>query len=203
MLKVYRVGVATQRYQFFESDKLEFRETFWKIHCEELGNLWKPPPVYVFNPKKKEGHFVGFLGGRVFAVTQETMKSFGKLQTFFEQSGELLPFTHKSRQFFAFNCTNCLNALDEDKTVYSSGRASIDRYAFLPTRFHFSLLTVPDSRELLAVEGLSAREDEFKGYVEKGKLTGLLFEEVWKGEDPSEDADDDDESWEVEGSSQP
>src|SRR5262249_36965515 len=103
---------------------------------------------------------------------------------FFEQSGEMLPFTDKGRQFFAFNCTNSINALDRSKTVFSATQTSIDDYAFVATRFHFSLFSVPESNELLAVEGLSAPHDEFKGFVEQQKLTGLLFEELWRQEEP-------------------
>src|SRR5262245_7905654 len=116
MLTVYRIRVATQRYQYFESDDFELQEKSLSIHCQEFGDDWKAPSVYVFNPKKKEGHFMGFIGGRVFAVKERTINDFGKLQTFFEQSGELLPFTYKKQKFFVFNCTNCLEALDEEKT---------------------------------------------------------------------------------------
>jgi hypothetical protein len=182
MLTVYRVGVATQRFQFFETDSLSFHETMRvKFHSDEIRDSWQAPPLYIFNPKKKEGHFVGFLGGGVFAVSDQTIKASSTLENFFQQSGELLPFVHKGRKFFVFNCTNCLNAIDEKKSVYRSSRTSIEKYVFIPSRFHFSLFTVPDARELLAVEGLSAPEDEFKSYVEQNKLTGLLFEAVWKG----------------------
>jgi hypothetical protein len=183
MPSVYRVLVSVQKYQFFETDEISFAEKTWsKLHVEEVGDSWTPPAVYVFRPKKKEGNFIGLLGGRVFAVANETLKSYPMLQTFFEQSGEILSLPHSGREFFVFNCTNCLNALDTKKAILSEAGTTVDKYAFLPGRFHFTLFTVPESNDLLCVEGMSAASDEFKGYVEENKLTGLIFEKLWSDE---------------------
>ena len=177
----YLTGTIEQQQAVqLDSALAKVTDTWIKMHGDEIGKAWEAPPLYIANPKKKEGHFLGFLGGRVFAVAEKTINAYSTLDNFFEQSGEKLPFVYKGQKFFVFNCTNCLSALDEKNTIYRSGRTSIKEYAFIPTRFHFSLFTVPDSHELLAVEGLSDPFDEFKGYVEENKLTGLMFEEVWK-----------------------
>lgn len=181
MLTVYRVRVATQRYQYFETEDMQFREKVWpRFHSDTLEDEWDPPAFYNAMPKKKEGHFIGFLGGRVFAVAQETLDAHPMLDTFFEQCGELLPFKDKDRNLFAFNCTNCINALDDKKAVLSMTRTRIEKHAFIPARLQFSLFCVPEDRDLLCVEGMSAPHDEFKGYVEQQKLKGLMFEEVWR-----------------------
>jgi len=180
MLTVYRVRVATTKFQYFETDEAEFLESLWlSIHGTEIGADWIAPSVYIFKPKKREGHFVGFLGGRVFAITQEVIDASPSLRSFFEQSGELLPFTYNKREFYVFNCLNCIEALDAKNAQMSATGTTVDSYSFVPTRFQFTLFAIPQSNELLCVEGMSAPADEFKGYVEQQKLTGLMFEKLW------------------------
>ncbi len=182
-MTVYRVGVNDQKFQFFEADQGSNTDLFWQnVHGTDIGADWVAPSVYIFNPKKKEGAFVGYLGGRVFAIAQATIDAAPQLQSFFEQSGELLPFTHDGRDFYIFNCTNCLNALDRKKSVITP-TGTVDKHAFLPTRFHFTLFSIPESKYLFCVEGMSAPHDEFKGYVEQQKLTGLMFEKLWSEAD--------------------
>jgi hypothetical protein len=183
MLTVYRVMVPTVKFQCFHTDDTAFVEdVFPRFHSEPIEEKWKAPEVYIHKPRLKEGNFIGFLGGFIFAIKADTLKAFYELTGFFEQSGEQLPLEYKNVQYVVFNCTNCLNALDQKKAVLSPSRQLIKEYVFHPKRFHFSLFTIPESRELLCVEGIDAPNDEFKGYVEERGLTGLIFEKLWSEE---------------------
>jgi hypothetical protein len=198
MLKVHRVRADILRYQYFETDSLEFHSTTWtKFYGDSARAAWDAPPVHIYRPRNKEGHFFGFLGGGVFAVAAKTIEAYSALRTFFDQSGELLPFAHNNQEYFVFNCTNCINLLNLNSTVFFCATDMIDKYAFVPTRFSFSLFTIPETtkkNELLCVEASSDPDSDFKTCVEQNKLKGLVFEELWADDVTGSSQADDSES---------
>lgn len=181
MLNVYRVRVNIQKFQCFQTSNAEFLSSvFLKIHGEEIEEEWYDPKCYFPNPKTKMGHFVGFLGGRIFAISEQSLDEFDSLRNFFEKDGEVLPILHEGKKYFVFNCTNCLQALDMDKSEITG--AVISKHVFLPGVD--GLFTTPERNELFCAEGVSDPRDEFKGYVEEQKLKGLMFEHLWSGDAP-------------------
>ncbi len=186
MITVYRVGVRTELFQSFFIEDEQFFETIWpRFHGQRIGKKWTPAKVYVHNPLLEEGHFIAYVDGRVFAVSAQTLEAHPKLELFFDETGELLPFKYKGREFFVFNCTNCIDALDEELQGSSSIQLLSNGYSFLPTRLHDHLFTIPETRELLCVDYASrARSDEFMGYVDQNKLRGLMFQKLWSEEKP-------------------
>ncbi len=104
-----------------------------------------------------------------------------------EMGGELLPITCQGRSYLLFNALECVNCLDQQKTLWVMGKRTgakvrIEKYEFVPNRFsESSLFKIPETAagEVLTVTGLKDPEDEFKTRVEQLGLAGLCFEEIW------------------------
>jgi hypothetical protein len=147
---------------------------------------WKPPPVYSFQPRLPEPVFWDFgLGaaGATFAVQMDGPAQ-PELASYLEPAGELLPFSHDGKPFAVLNVTECIAALDEDASEwlhYDTGeRFRVAKPAFRRNRLGYNLFKVPETAfdALYCWEDSADRADQFKAYVEREQLTGLVFEEI-------------------------
>lgn len=188
-MRVYRVQLDLNRFQFFAPEDQEVfkKQTLVFDGTPRLEN-WTPPGVYIYQPKLRRGNFLGTgVGGGAFVCDERARE---ELQTHFEMSGELLPLPHKGEMFHIVNVTQCINALDEQRTEWVIGRETrarigIKRYAFHADRVPDTpLFKIPetDKSEILTAEGRFDPEDEFKPTVEQLGLTGLIFEQIWTDE---------------------
>lgn len=106
---------------------------------------------------------------------------------FFEEAGQTFALEYLGRGFTVLNVTECLNCLDHEATQWAvdattGQRTGIVRYGFHPRRFaHSSLFKIPETaeHEVLVVERGREIAMEFKRFVDKARLRGLLFEEIW------------------------
>ena len=130
------------------------------------------------------GHFVHWHPGALVAapsIPDEVVWGF------FEMSGQTFALEYLGRGFTALNVTECINCLDQDATAWAfdattGQQTDIVRYVFHPRRFSSSsIFKIPETaeREVLVVERTRDAEQEFKRFVEKARLTGLIFEELW------------------------
>ncbi len=115
-----------------------------------------------------------------------------------EMSGELLPVSVEGQTgaFYICNVTNCLPALDPDRSTWKragvAGRLRVlVRPSFIPERLgEDSLFKIAEdgATYVYCVERTGDPEDgEFKAIVEHHKLTGLGFDLVWTGKNKSSD----------------
>lgn len=183
-MKIYKVRLDVNHYQSF----LPEEEGIWKskilqMDCTPKADRWQPPKIYVVNPARPRGNFFRLCSGAFVADSEATEK----LRDLLEMAGELLPLEHKGENVSLLNVTECMNALDEERTEWELGKTTgakirILRYAFKPNRLpESSIFKIPETAkgEVLAIEGRSDPEDEFKFRVERGNLKGLLFDELW------------------------
>jgi hypothetical protein len=182
MLSVYRVVPDLDNCQYIMADDVETVMRF-RFDGTPIGeNKWGPPAAYRANPKKPKPDFWGcFANLAAYAVTQEAAP---KVVTFLDQSCETLPLECDGVRLLVCNVTCVVNALDEKQSRHKEGLPHwIEEYVFHPNRFEYSLFKIPETAmsEILCVEGLVAREDEFKGTVEKHGLKGLKFKKIWSG----------------------
>lgn len=179
MISIYRVIPDVNNYQYFIPDDAAAAMKY-KYDGASISKEWDSPSVYRGNPKKKKPDFWGCMSfGAVLAVTLEAAS---KLTTFIDQSCECLPLDCDGEEFLICNVTCVVNALDQEHSHHVEGLPHmIEKYAFHPGRFEYSLFKIPETAmsEILCVEGLAASEDEFKGAVEKYDLKGLKFEKIW------------------------
>src|SRR5579871_5306457 len=80
-MKIFRVRPDVNNYQYF---MLEDDVTGVRFDCSRIADTWKPPPVFIFNPKAKRGHFFKLWSTAAFIMDSPTV---GELQDLLEMSG--------------------------------------------------------------------------------------------------------------------
>jgi hypothetical protein len=102
-------------------------------------------------------------------------------------AGQLFPLPHNGTTYQLLNVTECINCLDTKKSKFYEDGAP-QKYVFHPNRFsESSIFKIPETAkgEVLLVEGARDPEEEFRALVEKHKLQGVLFEELWSDQKKS------------------
>lgn len=146
-----------------------------------VGDSWKPPPVYVDQPRLKRPdifHLVGAIG-LVF-----TPSALSVLERFALWVGELLPLPFGEEVFQLLNVLQVYDCLDTERTIFSGGAARV--LEFKPHRVpEAPVFRIPQnqSAQLFCHEGVAEPFWEFKSAVEEAGLEGLTFEEVWNDRD--------------------
>ena len=183
-MKVYRLKTDVERYQYFLADPRE-DENLLVMDCKPKSQEWKPPGVFIYEPKHEPGDFYNF--GSSLLITNPRATEL--LRIHLETAGELLPLPYEDSIYYALNVTLCINCLNHERTEWILGKSTgkkigISRYSFWYDRFSESdLFKIPETckSEILYVEGLKDPEDSFRFVVESNGLKGLLFEEIWVG----------------------
>jgi hypothetical protein len=183
-MKVFRIRLNSNDFQsLLPVDSKVWETDVLKMDCKPKLPAWKPPAVYIGNPKLKQGSFLHLCSG-AFVVDSSACEA---LRTILEMAGELLPLPHQGALFHLMNVLECVNCLDEQNTKWVLGKTTnarirIKEYHFEASRFSEStLFKIPETAmgEVLTVSGLKDPEDEFKSVVEREGLKGIIFEEVW------------------------
>jgi len=160
------------------------RSEQFRFDCTPISN-WQAPAVFSYKPKLRAGDFWGFEMLRATWAT--TPQATDKLREFLLMAGQPLPLPFEGKEFSVLNVTECINCLDTTKTDWihekSTGKpVRIAKYAFHSDRMsESSIFKIPETAksEILCYEGLKDSADEFKGFVEANRMTGLRFEEIW------------------------
>jgi len=146
---------------------------------------WVPPKVFSYKPQLPAGDFWSVeLGLGAYAVTPEVAQAAWHL---LQSAGQLLPLPYQGREFQLLNVTETVNCLDHQRAEILTDSTSgsfmrIQRYAFHIDRLpESSIFKIPETRRttVYCSQGLRVGDDDFKGYVEKHRLRGLKFKEVW------------------------
>ena len=184
-MKVYRVRSDRNSYQqLLPTDEAIYKTAMLRFDCMKKSETWSPPQVYVSNPNKIRGNFFGFSTGNLVFDSY----AMGLLRGAFEESGEILHLPHYDEQLYVINvlsCVNCLNQEASDWAVSAQTGVRLNpptRYSFHKNRFHEApLFKIPETQrsEILTTADWFDEESEFKYLVDKHKLTGLIFEEIW------------------------
>jgi hypothetical protein len=185
-MKVYRVRPDVKNFQtLFPEDESLLSDFSLILDCTPRLAEWKAFGLYCFNPMQKKGDFSYMLPGS-FIVREGVMEG---ISTFTEMAGEQLPMSLQGETQYLINVTECVNSLDQDKTIFTTDPdsgirlGSIEKYSFYPNRFsESSLFKIPETRrtDVLTLERSMDPEEEFKAYVEENKLSGLVFELLWE-----------------------
>jgi hypothetical protein len=184
MIRVFQMRVDVNRYQFFLTDP---PEDFARLHmdCAPLGDTWVPPPVFVLYPKYLQGDFFS----ADYSVLIASSRATEALHQQFTWAGEVLPLPYTGETFGVVNVLKCIDALDQEKTVFRvstrpTAYREIQRYAFRPERLvETSLFKIPETNQIFVLEGTNEFELEFREAVTHAGLQGLLFREIWNEED--------------------
>jgi hypothetical protein len=187
-MKIHRVRADVNNYQYFmlEDPSIGLTDLMTFDGTPKVDN-WVAPVVYVQKPKLKRGNFPDLWATATLVVDEAALE---QLRDLLEMSCELLPLRHEGKLYHVLNVMECVNLIDDQKTqwLYEKGSGPIKKYAFHAARLTESpLFKIPETckSEILTCEGLKDADDEFKGRVERLRLRGLIFEEVWSDECPA------------------
>ena len=153
-----------------------------------LARRWRPVRYWLDRPLLPRPDFFlhgGFLicGDRATTLAADAL----------EMSGESFPVEVENEPgpWHLYHVTNCINALDPDRSTWSyEGRNRefryLDKPAFHPDRFgEESLFKIPEDHGLhtYCLERTGDPDDgEFKALAERNALTGLDFVRVWESD---------------------
>jgi hypothetical protein len=185
---VYEI-LPEEKFSFYlaDDDPKRWDEPMLRFDGTSKREIWVPPEVYLLRPPAMEGDFYGLEWAPVFAIEHGVLDA---VDEFVGMAGELLPLLpYEGKEYSLLNVTECVNALDHERTEYAYGKTSgeplfIERYVFHPRRFtESSIFRLPDPPRIFCYEGLKDPEEEFKPFVEMNGLRGLMFREVWRSDD--------------------
>lgn len=147
---------------------------------------WVPLPLFAGEPRRKVGNFAKSWGGGILVDSH----SCEILQPALAGLCELLPMLPYGRKtFYVMNVLECVDCLDETAThwrvsKHSGIRYGIDKYVFSKDRLSAAnIFTIPQSPEIMVATGLGSSTPTFKSIVDRNKLTGLKFRELWSSDE--------------------
>ena len=168
----------------FEVDLYDNLVPVPKLSVEELQTFdgrshlshWSPLHVARMEPEK--GLPLSDAPGCVFPVFSR--HALGCLKFLIESYIEILPLDFDEGDYLGINVTTVLDAVDYEKSIYKTFRdgkriMSFKKYSFIPS--------VVDGVPIFKITDEKVRcafvSDAFRDIVEKNKLTGFLFRQVW------------------------
>ena len=176
-MKVYtlRADVNTYRgvYYVNEDDVVDFNRRF---QGKSGKKIWTGKEEFRFVPADlPKGDFPG-LSTHIQVFSYKAVKTLADL---LEGNGQLFPIACETENYFVFNVTRVIDALDEansDVERFSSGRImDVDRYSFFPERvFGVHVFKIP---ELVLMDVFVT--DPFVERVKTAGLKGFKFRLVW------------------------
>jgi len=183
-LTFYDVRCDVDRFQYLLIDS-KSPVTLPAFTGAPLAEHWRPPKVYSFQPRLREGSFwdVG-LTRSAFAVTDDARQR-TNVEYFLSGAGELLPLASEEQSFALLNITACYDALDKEATewdYYPDGDvADVIRPQFSTDRLGWQLFKVPETAltRVYYWEHSEFAEDQFRLFCDREKLTGLIFEPIY------------------------
>lgn len=176
-MRVYELKSDVENYRWLTMVREEDFDALTSFDGTLVGAAWKPYTVEPISDDLNAGRSLSDFPtlGTVPTFSQRAVDT---LLDVLVENGEVLPLTSEAGNFYAYNVTLVVDALDEErsetKRFQSSGRIMrVIRYEFYPERLAgLSLFKVPQ----LATEFVT---DAFVRRVREADLTGFDFREVW------------------------
>jgi hypothetical protein len=202
----YEVGTDPDRYQYF------LLEEIGRVGLLSDGRPWEdnwlPPKVFSFQPRLREGDFWDFgLGavGKCFAVRPEALQR-TEVSHFLNSAGELLALPYLGREFKVLNITECIDALDHERTTYREdmefdeeeldelddetrrlieeepSERQVKTPVFRLDRLGWQLFKVPETAITKIYYWERSEDDpeqQFRPYCQTQGLTGLTFTPIY------------------------
>jgi hypothetical protein len=181
-MNVFELTPDCNRYQNLVFTSKEDWRILDRFDGKCLLPSWTPLAVKVlrddkFNRGLPPGDFPHLASGvPVFSV-----RAVNVLKRMLQENGEILPLSCSEGEYYAFNLTTLIDALDESdsevKRFEHSGRIMrVLKYAFFPDKLHgATIFQIPQSRARIFVT------DEFRRAVMDNNLVGFEFPELWEG----------------------
>jgi len=180
-MKVYTLRADYNRYRGLyytnEDDIIEFNRRF---DGTPLKKVWAGKEDFAFVPRRlPKGDTPGF-STHIPVFNHKAVRALADL---LEGNGELLPLTCGVEQYFVFNVTNVIDALDEancELERFSSGRImDVVRYCFHEERLAGTTVFKIPQAVLMDV----FVTDPFVERVKTARLKGFKFRLIWSSDE--------------------
>jgi hypothetical protein len=173
-MEVFRLEADADRYQNLALvDETEWARLNEGFGGDRMAGAWLPPKVEVDEPKLPASDFPGFSGTPVFGA-----RAVEALRDLLDPNGELLPLDCDTGDYWAFNVTAVIDALDEQASEvkrFRDGRVMrVVRYEFVAEGVDRPVFKIPQE-----VKSREFCTDEFVRRVEEAGLSGFYFVPVW------------------------
>lgn len=182
-MRIYKVKPDVTKCQLIQRDD---NYELVNFDCLPKKEDWLKDDWYIYDPIKPKTHFYITAGSTI--IFDEVVYN-SDLLTLFEISGEVLPIEIENEKYYFINVTNCINALDKEKTKYhfypDGSKGRIKDFIFHSNRVGGPpLFKIPETRkvDILCSEGIVDSWDEFKGRYDELGFTGLKFTEIYDSE---------------------
>ncbi len=181
-MKVYRIDVNADEYQLLlPTSNSDAVYNMLDFDGKSKESNWEPIEFYIDNPLAKKGNFFALSNGAAFACDEMAIR---KLPTFLGFGSELLPiYLEDGTKLFIVNVTDCVNALDQDKTQFDhyedGSKGRVLNFVFHSYRFsESSIFKIPETANIhvLTYSGVKSPVDEFYNAYNESGLEGLAFE---------------------------
>ena len=150
------------------------KENYFTWEAPRFLPTWPDPPPMVEGLVRSFNDYPGInLGTPAFS-----QRAVDILRDLLEPYGELLPVRHPIGMFYVYNCTNLLNCLDLNKSVYSytakTHLLSIQQYAFIESQVRDQAFfrVRPTPSHLMCTDVVAER-------VKKHGMLGFRFVPLW------------------------
>jgi len=179
-MKVYILDADVNNYRglYFAARKggIEFDLRFVGA---PMKNGWRVEKRLQFVPRRLLKGDTPGLSTHIPVFNRKAVKS---LNHFLDQNGELLPATCQGEEYFLFNVTRVVDALDEancDLERFDDGRIMIiRRYSFFPKKLEgITIFKVP---QIVLMDVFVT--EPFVQRVQSEGLKGFKFRHVWTGD---------------------
>ena len=188
-MNVYSLFADGDNYQSLE---LVNEETDWEIIYKFNGNPlaaeWRPLRVKIMDDEDTGDSLPPSDSPSLFTGAPVlSRRAAGILQPILEGKGELLPLEFDSHEYFVFNITSLVDALDEGASEivrFPDGKKIMDikRFVFIPSQLEGVDVFKLPQRPLGGV----FVTDRFVQTVRQAGLVGFEFEWLWASEQRSE-----------------
>ena len=181
-MEIFELEADPKRYcNFALADPVRDGGIYDSFNGMPLASRWSAPAV---TPAHEEDN-AAELGDYALLGTAPvfSLRALESLLDLLKPNGEMLPLRYRQAEYFAYNVTRVLPALDEDASVitrFPTGRVmSVNRYVFRPTVIgDVSVFKIPElARAYVFVTG------DFVQRVLSRGLTGFCFLPLWIGTD--------------------
>ena len=178
IMNVYELKAIPDQFEVLVfASNAESKMSLALLDAKSLSADWKAPEVKALrdeNHRERPAADYPLLVG----MTVFSRRAVDALRDLLEANGEILPLRGNEGDYFAYNVTHVINALNEGssdlKRFKDGGVMRIDRYEFLPQLVHTAtIFKIPEQRGRIYVT------DKFVQRVKDLELTGFEFEHVW------------------------
>jgi hypothetical protein len=176
-MKVYELKSDVENYRWITMVREEDFDVQSEFNGTPISATWKPYAVEPILDDLNAGRSLSDFP-TLGTIPTFSQRAADALLDLLVENGELLRLTSDAGQFYAYNVTRVVDALDQErsevKRFQSSGRIMrVVRYEFLPDRIrNLAVFKVPQ----LPTEFVT---DSFVRRVQEAKLDGFDFREVW------------------------